>query len=624
MPRRTYQAVALAEASQGIGLETNISASLFAEASATMMLLNGDVFQVAGEAEAVCGTVSEPFVKAGSVFFGAIDYKLEGAAEALTQWDALSATGGAIDIYDEGVLVKNNVSCLNFIGADILAQNDGDCVGIYVPPPSFVSHWNSTDGINNALVGSVSTTTRYVSSPTSEGTPFHTGGWAGTQHPCLRNTSLSWSAANECSFADETTTFDITITGPQGVIHSFTTAAINANGSYSDGAVDVSISNWQEDSIKFSADVSVQIDIDSILPNSGRCEVDIVHNNSTDGVFTFNQSAFFYDSQSAVAVISALTSAMNTAIIKQISGISYLTTGTSFDFGIGDIDNLNNESFPLNQISLSLTSFAIPNESLRGTDLTDWTNAYDNQNASWAGTRSISIANQRVCGTGSVFSATPQDWSAGTQQNASALPCLIDTYTDNATNGSNTTITENFYGESLRVHNDGSTWDSSVSLSADDLMVSCGGLSVQSSDWSAFLPHNGTSVINPDYSVSGATSQYFYRFYTTGGLVKSAGTFTFTGLTEAALSSDDVLIDFSLNATDWFSLNNDFMGGTLIDGAGARTNSGTVLAPNIEFTLSTYATVQSSGIVPANSIMLRITMKSTYSGQITTAHLNWL
>jgi hypothetical protein len=85
----------------------------------------------------------------------------------------LFGSGGAIDIYDGRVLVKAAATSLNFIGAGILSQTGSPDVEVWVPPPSFMSHWNTTDGTNNCTVSNVATTNRYVSAPTVEGTPFY-------------------------------------------------------------------------------------------------------------------------------------------------------------------------------------------------------------------------------------------------------------------------------------------------------------------------------------------------------------------------------------------------------------------------------------------------------------------
>ena len=77
--------------------------------------------------------------------------------------------GGSINIYDEGILVQAKVSCLDFIGADVKAKiGSGTCVEIFVPPPAYSSHFNTSDGTNVATVADVATASRWVATSATE------------------------------------------------------------------------------------------------------------------------------------------------------------------------------------------------------------------------------------------------------------------------------------------------------------------------------------------------------------------------------------------------------------------------------------------------------------------------
>jgi hypothetical protein len=77
---------------------------------------------------------------------------------------------------------------MNFVGTDVLAEDSGTPgqVNVYIPTPTFLSHFNTTDGTNDASVdGNKSFSSPRISSPTTEGNPFQTGSapntsWAGS------------------------------------------------------------------------------------------------------------------------------------------------------------------------------------------------------------------------------------------------------------------------------------------------------------------------------------------------------------------------------------------------------------------------------------------------------------
>ena len=103
-----------------------------------------------------------------------------------------SGGGGAanLTIQEEGSDVQTSVNTINFVGADVQAQAGGAGIAIiYIPTPTFASHFNTQDGTTNGLVSFISTAaggysfssaTRFIASPTAEGNPYNTGGWAGS------------------------------------------------------------------------------------------------------------------------------------------------------------------------------------------------------------------------------------------------------------------------------------------------------------------------------------------------------------------------------------------------------------------------------------------------------------
>ena len=97
--------------------------------------------------------------------------------------------GGSVAILDEGVQILASATAINFVGANITAIANGSQAIVYSPPPTFVSHFNTTDGIGSCSVGNFSVTSRKVSAPTSEGTPFKIGSWTAASFQNTTNSS---------------------------------------------------------------------------------------------------------------------------------------------------------------------------------------------------------------------------------------------------------------------------------------------------------------------------------------------------------------------------------------------------------------------------------------------------
>ena len=107
--------------------------------------------------------------------------------EFVTYLGAQQLNFKGVHIRDEGSPI-GTFPTLNFIGADIAALASGDpcVVDIYVPTPTFASHYNTNDGTTVGVV-SESGITRYnlrISSPTTPdaNNPYNTNGWAGVGH----------------------------------------------------------------------------------------------------------------------------------------------------------------------------------------------------------------------------------------------------------------------------------------------------------------------------------------------------------------------------------------------------------------------------------------------------------
>ena len=116
-------------------------------------------------------------------------------------------TPAEITIQDEGVDVNTTTDTINFVGADVQAENAGTKkVNVYIPPQTFSSHFNTSDGNTDASISDITTTLRNVSEPISGN--FDIGDWvSGSQNPCTRTATFVYSTPSSFSLLDATTSF---------------------------------------------------------------------------------------------------------------------------------------------------------------------------------------------------------------------------------------------------------------------------------------------------------------------------------------------------------------------------------------------------------------------------------
>ena len=489
-------------------------------------------------------------------------------------------SGGAISIYDEGVLINDKVRKLNFKGAAIQAvQNylDPNEVFIYSPPSLYASHFNLTDGVSTAVVPSIVSYDRYVSSPTSEGNPFNLGTWlGGTLHPCINDTSIVYQPANPCSILDNSSTyFTATIYDADGAsILAQNSVNLTGNSNTTVQNIQIEVTGFGDDSGKFKANIKTTINIGSVLPNGGRFSVKLEHDDGAEGIYTKTDGSFFYDSNNNTANISSvsLSETVGSIFTKQISGVYFYTLNSQFSLGVNGINNLNDRSYPAMQLEISDSAYGFSTILVGRTDLTAWSNLYNNIGASYSKQDwSITTSNFYSETMSGIIRARTKDWVDGSWVNSLPNSILIDTYTDNSTR-----IYEDFRNEVYRLTINNTAWDSTQELLTYDSGI---GLQVNNSkliypieDYTLFNPISGSQ---PDYSVSFGTKMY-KRGFTHPTLDQINGVFTFTGynwLEADLLSGGDLLLEISTDNVTWFNLNNDYAGGILSDGDGCRINS---------------------------------------------------
>ena len=478
-------------------------------------------------------------------------------------YSGLNPSGGSsLTIQDEGVTVDSNVRIINFIGADVNAMSAGTGnVSVYIPPVVYASHYNTTDGSTTGTVTeNISRTTAFISTPTAEGNPFSTGGWAASNQAATTSTSVTFAPGGECTGFGGNASLTVTVYDANGtsVLETVTTASIAANGSYGSGNIGVTVTGYAADTTRFKATASVTVGIGTILTTAGRQggRYHVVISMSTDtatdgtGPYTFTQTAVFLDTNPSTPTVGTPTIAETggSVVTKHLSGIEYYITGSDFTVDVTNMDNFNrNTARTSSNLTISFSNYGISNSNqspLSGgagnANFNGWTSAFDVQDVTYQNTAfAISSGNFRYRGTGAVISALVRDpWGASSAVLSALASILIDTFGTTSTN-----LVEDFDDEGRRQDsgfNSGATagnWNSVTALVSGEAQVIGGELIVPSvgkltdgstnANWAAFSPTVGGA--NPNYSALSANSNYYRTIVDTSGSSRAGFTMTLTG-----------------------------------------------------------------------------------------------
>ena len=461
---------------------------------------------------------------------------------------------GVIQVEYDGVAV-GSFPILNFIGADVYVADGATKANIYLPPPpapTFNSHWNTNDGANgNQFVSDgLSRTTTRISTPNGgEGTPFKTGGWAGSNRSTTRSTTVTITTPSTTTGWGGDAYYIVSVFDADGVtlLQTYTSPVIAANFSNTTGSITSSITSYAVDPGSIAvpsrnkAKLSVTVDLSTLISNGGKynCKVVMHTDTTTDGTgpYTFTQSEVFIDTNPSPASLSGTVSmAENVGIVtKQISGVSYYTIGSVFTVGVTGIDNLNENTIRTsNNLEITPSGWllsSIATEPFNDGGWTGWTNDNNNTNAAYQKSNwTITSGSQRYILTNASVSARVRDpWSNSSSISSSSTKALIDTYSDNSSD-----LGEYFNGESRRqdnTYNGGTSsgnWVSASALSSGEALVYFGGIQVPNSipvaNLSTYSP-----VTNPNYSALGAPVSFYRVFIDSSGLERVPFSFSLAG-----------------------------------------------------------------------------------------------
>tara|TARA_R110000796_G_scaffold15005_1_gene48418 strand:+ start:385 stop:2634 length:2250 start_codon:yes stop_codon:yes gene_type:complete len=416
-------------------------------------------------------------------------------------------------VQQEGSVV-GTYKTFNFIGVDVLAEDSGTPgkVNVYVPRPSFASHFNTTDGTTNGIVSESGFTRNNVriSSPTDEalGTPFKTSGWAGTTQSAYNNTT---TATNTFTTAQEVTGFSLDASGDAtitvtvydangvDVLKTFTTPVIFANGNYSntDNDITVGITSFATDTSKNKAKVTVTAIMADIFSDAGRSGgryfIRTVMNTDTvsdgAGTYTYTQTSVFWDINDlggypstpaingTVSIVESSTPA--NIITKHLSGVEYYTTNSEFMIDVTDIDNLNSNTqgrtgsdgynFLATGSDYGLaTPIQVKAWSPTSGTFIGWANEFNTLNINYdRDDWDVTANNWRFRNSdGQITSQVFDPWNSSSIETSVGKPILVDTYGITSDD-----LTERFDDENQRLERTGSytAFNSSVTLTGSGL-----------------------------------------------------------------------------------------------------------------------------------------------------------
>tara|TARA_Y100000385_G_C13088290_1_gene637461 strand:- start:397 stop:2679 length:2283 start_codon:yes stop_codon:yes gene_type:complete len=391
-------------------------------------------------------------------------------------------TFAGLHIKDEGTDI-GTYKTINFVGADVLAQDSGTpgTVNVFIPVPTFASHFNTTDGSTNGTVsegGFTRSASIRISDPQNEGTgtPFKTGGWAGTNHPAFNSKDPSTPVPITFTTSGQVTGFsdsnignaniNVIVYDADGVteLENFTTNTIFAAGSYNSPSnrILVNITNFQNDANRKKADVQITVNIGDIFTFAGRsggrfhvkCTMTTDSTTDSGASYSYTQPEIFWDANNdgaypstpqingSVTIIESTS--LPSIITKYLSGVEYYDLNSRFEINVNSIDKLNSNTQGQGGASnynllVEGTDYGLtpvqepawdPTSWPTGFSLTGWTNDYDASNISidydeW----DITTSNWRFRNTDATIKSKAYDpWLDSGFVNSNPSEILIDTY----------------------------------------------------------------------------------------------------------------------------------------------------------------------------------------------------
>ena len=491
--------------------------------------------------------------------------------------------GGAIKILNDGEVVTNSATELNFIGNGIRAvHTEGGVVNVYSPVPQYSSHFNTQDGTTNGLAKTnMNVQVRNIAHPFSEGNPYYVGSdWYDNLLLVKRNatnsTLLDFSTNGFISIL-ENSFFDILVQDGGETVIADERIVVFGNGTYTKNNVIVYITNWQPEDDKYKC--NVRITINTFGHGDGRYDITLSHNNLEDGNFLYSYTVF-RDTGGVLWVDSPILSLGEGYIgfEKKLSGIGYLGLNTPFKLEQATLNDLLVKSYNDTMVQLDFSELAVNTINLDKNYFgieTEEDNRFDNVFSILNYTFSVNVQNQfKKIQNDKNFNIKELGWSVTNNFFTIPFNLMIDTYVSTSNR-----IIEDFRNENFRLKNsDLSPFNSDLSIEAlNELQVMNSKLIYPSEDFIGFLLNT--------FDYSGCVGdRFFVRKFWHDGVNHSNGIFRFenSNITENDILEGKIDILISLDGNNWFSACNDFITSPLNNGDGCRINTETYSLDNSE------------------------------------------
>ena len=492
-------------------------------------------------------------------------------------------TGKLNQEFNPGVEIKFNnntvqigATTINFAGTVTTTDlGDGE-VKIQIGDNMNSSSWNSTDGKNSdGTVTDISTSNAVC--PDASGATFKVGNWsAGATIQATKNASASFTSAGNVHFDDgdnvwTVTVFDAdgttelrkaTITDNVSIDYEQAEGGTNSGLTFSPGTVQYSIgSNGISTSIANQAvednyptavgaraKRTFTFNLSQIVPNGGRVKIKI---EGCGGSFT---SKDFFFCNGVTPTIASATLAVNSASTKKISGVEYLTSGTTFTLTTGNLTNLNNQLIISgNKVTFSSATNITAPSAVGGTTfdgvMVGATNAYDN--VSTYSNSGIAIAGNKNVTSASIIVTPVNYFGTGSGATATLSSILINTFATTAS----TDTTESFLNEGKRLITDSMPAETNFNsnntlVGTNELQVVPGvGLQYPKTNYSAYTTPAG----NPNYSGMTGSKYFTRKFVKAGSLPGATLNFTSSASVSSAVSAGNLKFLVSKDGTTWWN-----------------------------------------------------------------------
>lgn len=369
-----------------------------------------------------------------------------------------AAALGAIETQSEHVAVNLATKIINFVGPDVIAVQDGadaNKVNVYIPPLSFSPHLGDGQGSLNWP----STSLAYVDRPEGgAGIPYFTNGWDDLTptRSVIRDISPFSSGLGITHTSPRVTDLhtgqiDVIITDGNGTIENVSLVLSPLGGDQdafsAGGNVSVHVRDTIDLGLVIEGKVYIDVDVAAFLATTqtgtgGYFYIAVAH---TAAPAADDFGAAFWDDGAAPNGSLDPTLSVNVAAYKYLSGVPWLTTGTTLDIsdspaGVNDVVNMTIEpdkdiiNVNASELNVSIGEVNFDDSSISGLSFGPGQSPIRTETPSYFDTVTIGSGNYRTMDA--QVHTTWHNWfgnEAGSPKSSASVGLMIDTYGNTAT-----------------------------------------------------------------------------------------------------------------------------------------------------------------------------------------------